>query len=102
MKPAELCGGFHRDGIALGDGASLIAEQTMGLFPYPSPDRSWSWIKDDFRTVPRVYLGLPEGTIGDFSGTLGWSVYDNAVYQPQRKIGALPDRKYSDCIRSGV
>ena len=39
---------------------------------------------------------------GDFSGTLGWSVYDNAFYQPQRKIGALPDRKYSDCIRSGV
>ena len=29
-------------------------------------------------------------------------LYDNAVYQPQRKIGALPDRKYSDCIRSGV
>ena len=59
----------------------------MGLFPYPSPDRSWSWIKDDFRTVPRVYLGLPEGTIGDFSGTLGWSVYDNAVSRASSEGG---------------
>ena len=71
---AELCGGFHRDGIALGDGASLIAEQTMDLFPHSSPDRSWSWIKDDFRTVPRVHLGLPEGTIGDY--TLVWKGAD--------------------------
>ena len=39
----------------------------MDLFPHSSPDRSWSWIKDDFRTVPRVHLGLPEGTIGDYA-----------------------------------
>ena len=39
----------------------------MDLFPHPSPNRSWSWIKDDFRTVPRVHLGLPEGTIGDYT-----------------------------------
>src|ERR1035437_5254756 len=26
----------------------------MDLFPHSSPDRSWSWIKDDFLTVPRV------------------------------------------------
>jgi hypothetical protein len=71
---AELCGGCHRDGIALGDGASLIAEQTMDLFPHPSPDRAWSWIKDDFHTVPRVHLGLQEGTIGDY--TLLWKGAD--------------------------
>ena len=42
----------------------------MDLSPHPSPDRSWSWIKDDFRTVPRVHLGLPEGTIGDYTHPL--------------------------------
>ena len=46
----------------------------MDLFPHSSPDRSWSWIKDDFRPVPRVYLGLPEGTIGDY--TLVWKGAD--------------------------
>ena len=46
----------------------------MDLFPHSSPDRSWSWIKDDFRTVPRVHLGLPEGTIGDY--TLVWKGAD--------------------------
>src|ERR1039458_6087536 len=45
-----------------------------GSFPHSSPDRSWSWIKDDFRTVPRVHLGLPEGTIGDY--TLVWKGAD--------------------------